>query len=93
MSCQPKVFGRSNSVALVATSVRGENGWWILPPGWFAKPNPLCGSEVIASPNADFSAPNYYCTLDDSGQNMAFQDLLLLKATGQDNPYGLQSPI
>jgi hypothetical protein len=57
------------------------------------KANPLCGSETIASPNADFSAPIYYCTLADDGQSMAFTDQLLYKITGQDNPYGLQSPL
>lgn len=89
----PCTFGRSNSTALIPTSVRGENGWWIVPPGWFMKPSPTCGSETIASPNADFSKPIYYCTLADDQQSMAFQDLLLLKATGQDNPYGTQHPI
>jgi hypothetical protein len=83
------IFGRWKNSTPQATTVRGESGWWIVPPGFYMKPNPKCPSETIASPNSDFSGLNYYCTLADDGQSMAFQDLLLLKMIGQDNPYGL----
>jgi len=75
------LFG-STSQAFQQTSVRGENGWFTLPTGWFTKPNPNNVSELIASPNSDFSVPIYYCCLDDSGQNYAFTDLLLQKYLG-----------
>lgn len=87
-------FGRfPNQVTPQQTSVRGETGWWVVPAGWTCAPNPQCGSEILASPNKDMSKPVYYCCIADDGQSLAFQDLMLLKLIGQDNPYGLQRPI
>jgi hypothetical protein len=87
-------FGRfPNDITPRLTSVRGESGWLTLPQGWFAKPNPNIASELIASPNQDFSSPVYYCTMSDDGQTFAFQDLLILKMLGLDNPNGLKHPL
>jgi hypothetical protein len=81
----PIYFGlHPNDLTPTKTSVRGEAGWFTVPLGWYFQTIP--GSqEVKASPNADFSKPVYYCTLDDSMQRFAFQDLLLEKMTTPQN--------
>lgn len=76
------IFGASNSMSIQQTSVNGESGWFILPRGFFAKPSPTNNFELMASPNSDFSRPVYYCVLDDSMMNYAFQDLWLQKLLG-----------
>lgn len=88
------VFGRyKNNITPQLTSVSGMPGWLTVPPGWFVKANPDIPSELIASPNSDFSNPVYYCCLADDRQTYAFQDQLLLKMLGLDNQYGLQPPV
>lgn len=83
--CFPPTLFSSHSQAFKKTSVRGENNWFTVPTGWFTQPNPLNTSELIASPNADFSRPIYYVVLDDSMQNFAFQDLWLEKLLNSGN--------
>jgi hypothetical protein len=80
-------FGRDLSSGFTPTSVSGQTGWWIVPSTWFMKRVLDCPSEVIASPNQDFSTPVYYCKLADDMQSFAFQDMLLGKITGQDSQY------
>jgi hypothetical protein len=84
MAAQPPIiFGRNKSnITPLPTSCRGMSGFWTVPNGWFMKPaiqyNPnAASSEMVASPNSDFSAPVYYCTLSDDGQTFCFYDQLL----------------
>jgi hypothetical protein len=81
----PFIFGRyKGNITPQKTSYMGMNNYWTVPSGWFMKSNPNVSSEMIASPNADFSAPVYYCTLDDSYQNWCFTDTLLGSYTHQN---------
>lgn len=79
MANNPIIFGQSNSINFRPTSVRGMDGWFTVPPGFYMKPNPNNTSEMICSPNADFSNPVYYCVLSDDMMTYAFQDMLLAK--------------
>jgi len=83
-NCIPTLFG-STSQAFKQTSVRGESGWFTVPTGWATKPNPNNVSELIVSPNADFSVPVYYAVLDDSQQCYAWTDLWMQKLMGIGN--------
>ena len=77
------VFGRTFCDQPQPTTVRGETGWFTLPRQWATKPNPDNPAQILASPTGDFTVhPVYYCVLDDSGQVLAFQDLLLSKYAG-----------
>ena len=82
------IFGRCNNMVPVPTSYYGQSGWFLLPTGYYTKPNPDCPCEVIASPNADFSRPIYYCKLKENGQDLVYQDILLSKVMGTDNNNG-----
>ena len=81
MACKPYIFGtQPNNLQPQVTSVAGENNWFSLPNGWhamnaFAYDGKSAPSEIVASPNADFSPPVYYCTKSDDGQTWAFQDI------------------
>jgi hypothetical protein len=81
MACKPYIFGtQPNNLTPQLTSVQGQNNWFTVPNGWFTKSafaydGKSPASEVVASPNSDFSWPVYYCALDDSGQQYAFQDI------------------
>jgi hypothetical protein len=54
----------------------GQPGWYSLPRNWYVMSNPLNCSELVASPNSDFSKPVYYCTLSQDGINYVFQDTM-----------------
>ncbi len=73
---QTVLFGRSGAMTPVPSNYMGQPGWYQLPTGFFTRPNPQNPSELIASPNEDFSAPVYYCTMSQDSQNFLYQDLL-----------------
>jgi hypothetical protein len=62
-------------------------GFWQVPGGFYAKPNPLATNEWIVSDTSDFSGKIWYACMDGGG-TMVFQDQLANKITGN----GEQTP-
>ena len=80
----PIIFGKHPcDVVPQRWSFLGQQGWWRVPLGWFARQN--ADGTITASPNADFSNPTYDCKVNIDGY-MVFQDL------GRNTQAGLMSP-
>jgi hypothetical protein len=79
-------FGRNYSDTPQPVSVNGQTGWFSLPRNWHYRQSPDRASEVVASPNADFSPPVYHCCLADDMMTMAFQDIYVEAQSGNLNP-------
>jgi hypothetical protein len=82
----PIVFGRNFNDTPQPVSVSGQTGWFSVPRQWFSKPNPDRPSELIVSPNQDYSQPVYYACIADDMMTMAFQDLYTESQMGGLNP-------
>lgn len=79
----PVTFGRNFTDEPANTTVSGQPGWFTLPRQWYTRAFDGGTNQLIASPNADFSAPNYLCVLADDGMTYAFQDPMRSKLLGQ----------
>ena len=80
----PRVFGKSPwDVNPVQWNFLGQQGWWKLPLGWFARQN--ADGTITGSPNADFSPPVYDILINIDGYAV-FQDL------GRSTQAGLLGP-
>lgn len=83
MALNYPVFGRNpNDITPQPYNYYGMTGWFTVPTEWYTRSNPLNPSELIVSPNSDFSPPVYYACLCQDGINYVFQDLLLSLYTG-----------
>ena len=80
----PTVFGK-NPIDLTPQrwNFLGQQGWWRVPLGWFTRQN--TNGTITASPNADFSIPNYDVQINNDGYMVFF-------SAGLNSQAGLMSP-
>jgi hypothetical protein len=78
--CQPPIFGKSPwDLTPRPTNYQGCTGWRIVPCGWFTRRN--ADGTITASPNADFSAPNYDVKTDTDGYMKFFSMGIIAQTT------------
>lgn len=72
-------WNTSNDTTVRPASLNGRSGYFAVPLGW---PVRYEGSQLFASPNADFSSPKYACWTNEVGV-MVFMDLMRTRLLGQ----------
>jgi hypothetical protein len=79
----PVVFGKSYDFTPKRWNYLGQQGWWSVPCGWFMRQN--ADGTLTASPNSDFSLPNYDVKINNDGYGVFFD-------AGRNTQAGLMGP-